>query len=154
MRLTTRVRYGLRLLVQIAEESEAGPVLARRLSEKQGISPAYVDQILIPLRKSGLIGSQRGRKGGYFLAKPAQAITVLDVLETIDGSLNLVDCVAAPDTCSRSGFCGTRAVWQNLTEQVRRTLGRQTLSSLCATAKPTGLAAEFPPPAPGSLTGI
>jgi Rrf2 family protein len=130
MKLSTRTRYGLRIMTQIAEEGKDRPVLARELSAQQDVSAAYVDQILIPLRAGGLITSHRGRHGGYRLARAADDITALEVMETIEGKLNLVDCVDRPEKCNRSKCCTSRQVWCSLTHAMREQLGRYTLSGL------------------------
>jgi Rrf2 family protein len=130
MKLSTRIRYGLRIMVQIAREANGSPVLARELSSQQNVSPAYVDQILIPLRSGGLVASLRGRNGGYRLGRPAEQITALDVVETIEGKLRLVECVDDPSVCERSAYCPGRKVWANMTTAMRDSLSGFTLAEL------------------------
>ena len=132
MKLSTRVRFALRIMMLIAAESKVKPVFSRRVAALQGISEAYVDQILLPLRTGGLLISHRGRSGGYQLAKPATEITVLDIVETVEGPVNLVDCVDKPESCNRVADCVAHDVWANLTKTVRQSLRQFTLEKLCA----------------------
>ena len=130
MKLSTRVRFGLRIMTQIAAEGEKQPVFARRIAAAQGISEAYVDQILMPLRSGGLLQSRRGRHGGYQLAKAADEVTALDVLETLEGQLTLVECVADPSNCERLAGCVTHKVWRKATYALRDALKSITFSEL------------------------
>ncbi len=131
MKLSTRVRFGLRIMVQIAAESTEKPVFSRRIAATQHISEAYVDQILLPLRTGGLLISLRGRSGGYRLSRPAQDITVLDVVRVLEGELALVECIGQPATCPRVPICPTRRVWETLTKTITQTLRKITLEELC-----------------------
>ena len=130
MKLSTRTRFGLRIMLQIAEEGHRGPVFARRIADTQGISQAYVDQILLPLRTGGLLKSVRGRRGGYLLGRDASKITVLDVLETLEGPLNLVECIGDARACDRSKSCATRQVWADTSTALRETLADVDLAQL------------------------
>jgi len=132
MRLTTKLRYGLRIMTQMAAEGRTKPLMARRISARQRVSVAYIDQILIPLRTSGLIISQRGRKGGYLLARPPDQISALDVLEALEGKIALNDCVTNPQVCDRSDRCATRELWSALTTAMRDKLAACTLDGLAA----------------------
>ncbi len=130
MKLSTRIRYGLRIMVQIARDCEDRPVMARELSTEQEVSPAYVDQILIPLRGAGLIVSQRGRRGGYRLGRQAASITVLDIFQTIEGELSLSDCISSAAACHRSTLCPVRHVWCDLNAALCSTLSSYSLADL------------------------
>ena len=130
MKLSTRVRFGLRIMVQIAAECDVRPVFSRRIAAQQDISEAYVDQILLPLRAGGLLVSQRGRSGGYRLAKPASQITALDVVEVLEGEISMVDCICRPGSCKRAPACPTRQVWVKLNQSIRECLAAVTLEQL------------------------
>ncbi|MFO7821272.1 MAG: Rrf2 family transcriptional regulator [Lentisphaeria bacterium] len=130
MKLSTRVRFGLRIMVQIAAEGEKEPVFARRIAAAQGISEPYVDQILMALRSGGLVISRRGRKGGYQLADAPENITALDVLETIEGDLGLVECVLDASACDRLAGCVTHKVWRQATAALKNSLSSVTLADL------------------------
>ncbi len=131
MKLSTRVRFGLRIMVQIAAESRDKPVFSRRIAATQDISQAYVDQLLLPLRTGGLLTSVRGRLGGYRLARPAKDISVLDVMQLLEGDLTLIECVDRPEKCPRVPICPTRRVWETLARTMAQTLRKVTLEELC-----------------------
>lgn len=135
MKLSTRVRFGCRIMVQVAAEGEIRPVFSRRIAQQQDISEAYVDQILLPLRAGGLLISQRGRTGGYRLAKPADQITVLNIVEVLEGEINMVDCIRNPESCKRTITCPTRPVWSSLNTAIQDCLAAVTLEQLCADSK-------------------
>jgi Rrf2 family protein len=113
-------------MMQIAEEGTRKPVFAGRIAAMQGISEAYVDQILMPLRAGGLLVSRRGRSGGYLLSRPPEQITVLDIVEVLEGRISLVDCTRDENICDRSPYCAARRVWLRLSETIRETLGAVT----------------------------
>ena len=92
MKLSTKPRYGLRILAQIAADGgDNTPVCGKEVARKQGISIAYIEQILIPMRNAGMIRTVRGRNGGYILARPAQDISLLEIIELFEGHLDLVE---------------------------------------------------------------
>lgn len=130
MKLSTRVRFGLRIMVQIAAEGEKQPLFARRIAAAQGISEPYVDQILMALRSGGLLISRRGRNGGYQVASPASEITALDVLEAVEGELSLVECLVDSSACDRRAGCVTHKVWRKATESLKESLASVTLEDL------------------------
>ena len=130
MKLSTRARYGLRIMIQIARSNSHRPVLARELAEEQNITPAYVDQILIPLRGSGMVVSFRGRHGGYKLGEDPENISALEVVETLEGPLSLVDCVEDCQACDRVGTCATHGVWRALVKAMRDKLNSYTVAGL------------------------
>lgn len=119
MKLSTKPRYGLRILAQIAVDTEDGrPAGGKDIAKRQGISTAYMEQILIPLRNAGVISAVRGRNGGYLLARPAEDISVLDIIEIFEGKLELVEGKAC-DACSQDAICPTREVWDRLSVVLR-----------------------------------
>ncbi len=130
VKLPTRVRFGLRIMMQIAEEGTRQPVFAGKIAATQQISEAYVDQILIPLRAGGLLVSRRGRAGGYLLARPADEITVLEIVEVLEGRITLVDCTQDASICERSSYCAARQVWTRLSQTIRETLESVTLEDV------------------------
>ena len=94
MKISTKGRYGLRLMLDLAVHCDSGLVPLRDISARQEISEKYLEQIMMLLNRAGLVRSVRGSQGGYMLARPAESITVGDVLRTMEGSLAPVDCVA------------------------------------------------------------
>ena len=122
MKLSTRVRFGVRIMLQIAMEGRDKPVFARVVAERQEISEAYVDQILMPLRAGGLLLSRRGRTGGYQLAHDANDITILDIVELLEGRLTMVDCTDGESNCPRLPTCAASRVWTRLSAVIRENL--------------------------------
>jgi Rrf2 family protein len=135
MHLSTRGRYGVRLMVVLALNHGGGITLLREISRREGISEKYLGQILIPLKSAGLILSQRGSRGGYALARPPEAITVKDVVEAIEGRIAAVLCVHDPQACARATSCVTTRVWKRLSEDIERTLSSFTLADLARQAR-------------------
>lgn len=99
------------------------------LAEGEDVSKRYLDEILRTLRKRGFLRSLRGRKGGYTLARSPDEINLLDIVDSLEGSTELVPCVDEPGICNRSPDCPTRPIWTAATEQLREVFGKMNLSS-------------------------
>lgn len=133
MKISTKGRYGLRLMLDLAVHCENGLVPLRDISARQEISEKYLEQIMMLLNRAGLVRSVRGSQGGYALARPAAAITVGDVLRTMEGSLAPVDCVAdGASGCAKAERCVTMEVWVKLREAVNQVVDSLTLADLAA----------------------
>jgi Rrf2 family iron-sulfur cluster assembly transcriptional regulator len=130
MRLSTRGRYGARFMVDLAIHGTEGPVLLKDLAKRQGISVKYLEQLVGPLRKAGLVTSKRGVRGGFQLSRPPEEIKMLDVVEAVEGSLSLVECVVHPDGCPRSTECITKEVWAKAASAIRDVLAGITLADM------------------------
>lgn len=132
MKLSTKTRYGLRILLQIALENMEGNRLARgrTIAAKQGLTEPYLEQIMIPLKQAGFVGTVRGCNGGYELRRPASEITVLDLIELFDGVVDFAGCVKGEVKCGRIGDCPTRGVWDRLASRLREDASRITLDSI------------------------
>jgi Rrf2 family protein len=114
MKISTRSRYGLRLLIELSRHRGTQPLDLKAIASRQGISEKYLSKLVIPLRGAGLISSERGTRGGYRLAKPPKEISLKDVIETLEGGFSLIDCVSAGDACPRSSDCTARSAWMGL----------------------------------------
>ena len=142
--LSTRGRYGLRLMVSLALDYGGGVTLLKELSRREGISEKYLGQIVIPLKNAGLISSQRGSRGGYALARPPETVTVKDVVEAIEGKISPVPCVDDPESCSRVSSCVAGRVWKRLGEEIEKSLSSVTLAALAQQARElSGAAGEY-----------
>ena len=112
MKLSTRGRYGTRLMLELAKHYGKGPVNITEISKTQGISVKYLEQIIIPLKKAKLITSVRGPKGGHTLTKAPDQIFLWEILKPLESHLTLVDCVSGDDTCEYIETCLIRPVWR------------------------------------------
>lgn len=130
MRLSTRSRYGVRLMTRLAAAWGRGTMLLRDIARSEGISEKYLGQIVIPLRGAGLLTGQRGSGGGYLLARPPDQITLREVVETLEGDLSVVPCVDDPTSCSRFDVCATTMVWRQIAGDIRNRLASWTLADV------------------------
>ena len=135
MQLTTRSRYGLRMLLDIGIHGKEHPVRIQDIAKRREISVKYLEQLIRELKKAGFIVSKRGPKGGHMLAMSPGDIRVGDVVRTLEGRPALTVCVADPDLCPISADCLTREIWTRATESMFRELDSITLSELLEKAK-------------------
>jgi Rrf2 family protein len=130
MKLSTRTRYGVRLMLDLARQYGQGSVYLREIAAREDISEKYLSQIIILLRGGGLVRSIRGAHGGYTLAKPPAEITLREIVEPLEGDNCLVDCVKHPSTCHRVPTCAARDIWAMLGKKISETLDSVTLEQL------------------------
>ena len=130
MQLTTRARYGLRALLDIALRSDNGPVLLRQIAERQELSKPYLEQLILALQSAGFIRSIRGNKGGFVLMKDPSEITLDEVVKALERTVSLVECVSDSQVCSRSINCATRKLWVRLADVMHKELKGLTLKDL------------------------
>ena len=130
MKLSTRGRYGVRLMLDLALHYGEGPIFLKDIAERQGISGKYLWQLINPLKAMGLISSQRGAHGGYILGKAPESISVKEILQILEGSLCLVDCVDNPALCERSLSCISRDIWGEASKNMQQTLEDTTLAAM------------------------
>jgi Rrf2 family protein len=133
MRVTTWAEYGLIVTVHLARRAGEGPIAAREVAEQERLPADYVEQILLRLRRSGLVHSVRGARGGYLLAKPADDITVKDVLNAAEHGTFEVNCDVHrvnPDRCNPATACSIRPVWRLLQRRINETLASVRISDL------------------------
>ncbi len=134
MKVSTKGRYGLRILVELARRYGQGPVLVEALERSQGVSGKYIHQIMLALRGTGLVRTVRGPRGGYELARDPAAVTAWDVVAALEGNLEPVECVLHPGACARACSCATRQVWEAMREAIRTALSSFTLEGLAQSA--------------------
>lgn len=130
MQLSTKTRYGLRALLDIALHADKGPVVLREMEERQGVSKAYLEQLSLLLQSAGFIRSIRGKKGGFVLTRTPSDIRMYEVVKALERTVALVDCVNDPQACPRTDHCATRKLWQLLTDVIHRELEAITLQDL------------------------
>ncbi len=130
MKLSTKGRYGTRLMVDLAIHHNHGPVLLKDIAARQEISEKYLWQLIPPLKNAGLIRSGRGAHSGYELTRPPEQVTLKDIILAVEGPLLLVQCVRNPNACQRMEACGTRGIWAEVSEKISRVLETVTLSGM------------------------
>lgn len=131
MRLSTRARYALRMMLDLARHGgETRPVSLGEVAERTDISRGYLEQVAISLRSARLIRGVPGRQGGYRLPVPAREITIGQVVEALIGPISVVDCVQDPATCDRSDYCECRIVYRLINERIADVLESHSLADL------------------------
>lgn len=132
MKLSTKGKYGLRALIDLAQYSEDSPVSITSIARRQDISERYLEQLMSKLKKAGLVKSIRGANGGYVLAKEAKDISVGDVLRVLEGGLEAVTCSVNEGLggCDAADFCVTRFVWQRINEGITNAVDSISLGEL------------------------
>jgi Rrf2 family cysteine metabolism transcriptional repressor len=130
MRLSTKGRYAVRAMLDLALQPGEAPILIRDISQRQEISELYLEQLFTRLKAAGLLRSIRGPKGGFLLSRHPSQIRVIDIVEAMEGTTALVECVDDADFCSRAGLCVARQLWTEVKEAVDRVLESLTLQDL------------------------
>lgn len=132
MRLSTKGRYGLSAMFDLAIKYGQGPVSIKEISKSQDISESYLEQLFARLRKSGLIKSVRGAQGGYILANNPADISVGDIIRVLEGSMAPTDCVMedSPAHCAKSSTCVTRDIWLEIRDKINDVIDDITLANM------------------------
>lgn len=140
MRISTRGRYGLRTLLDLALHQDEGLVLLKDIARRQEFSLQYLEHLIAPLIGAGLVGSTRGARGGVSLLKPPAEVKLGEVVQLLEGSIGPVDCVNNPGLCHRSASCATRDIWVEMKEAMSRVLDSMTLQDLVERQRQKGQA--------------
>ncbi|MEJ2221949.1 MAG: Rrf2 family transcriptional regulator [Desulfobacterales bacterium] len=130
MKLSTRSRYGTRILVDLARNRDQGPIQIGEISKRQDISVKYLEQLIRPLKKAKLVTSVRGPKGGHLLAEKPENISLGQIVRLFEGQSDLVECVSYPEKCPMSDDCQVRLAWRDATEVLYKKLDATTISDL------------------------
>ena len=130
MKLSTKGRYGARAALELALRYGSGPVMVREIAASQNISERYLEHILNALRAGGLVKSTRGAKGGYELSKPPSAITLGDIVKTLEGPLDIVSCTEDENGCMKISTCVTREIWEDVKKSIENVLDGITLDMM------------------------
>jgi len=142
MKLSTKSRYGTRLMLDMAQHYDQGPVNLGIIAQRQGISVKYLEQIIIPLKKAHYVESVRGPKGGHTLARPPQEITVGEIVAVLEEGASFVECSDNPSSCSRSDTCLTRYLWREAAQAMFEKLRSITLADLVKMGQAHGTGKE------------
>ncbi len=143
MKISTKGRYGLRTLMDIAVHQAQGPVNLNDIAERQGISAKYLWQIVNLLKTAGFVRGTRGPKGGYVLLRNPTDISLLDVIQILEGPVSLVECVDDPDFCVRVENCVAHSVWEEVSQAVRAALRQITLAEILRRHASAGSASHY-----------
>lgn len=130
MKLSTKGRYALRAMLDLALQPREAPTLIKDISQRQEISELYLEQLFTRLKAAGLLRSVRGPKGGFLLSRHPSQIRVIDIVEAMEGTTALVECVDDVDYCSRADLCVARQLWSEVKNAVDRVLESLTLEDL------------------------
>jgi len=130
VKLSTRSRYGTRMMLDLAAHYDEGPVQIGDISRRENISVKYLEQLIIPLKKARLIESARGPKGGHMLTKPPEEITIGEIVRVLEGGIDLTHCIENPDVCEKTNSCLTRTVWEEATRAMYERLDASTLANI------------------------
>lgn len=138
MKLSTKGRYGLRAVLDLAVHTKDEAVALSQVAERQGISINYLEQLIAKLKKSGIVLGIRGAQGGYLLARPAEEISIGEILRALEGDLNPVDCSEVTNSdnpCSQSDSCVTKYVWKRISDSINDAVDGIMLSELVEESK-------------------
>ncbi|MDA8125391.1 MAG: Rrf2 family transcriptional regulator [Deltaproteobacteria bacterium] len=135
MKLSTKGRYGVRMMIDLAAHYGEGPVLLREIAKRQEISEKYLSNLINPLKATGLLEATRGVHGGYVLGRAPSEITMRDIVQAVEGSVCLVDCVEKPSVCNRTASCISRDLWAEAAEGIAKVLEKYTLADMVARQK-------------------
>lgn len=129
MKLSTKGKYGVKAMVDLAINYGKSPVSIKNISMRQNISEYYLEQLFSPLRKAQLIKSVRGAQGGYILNKAPDEITVSDIFDVLEGPIEISECLE-DDVCTNSSCCASRLLWAKLKESIDKVTKSMTLQDI------------------------
>ena len=140
MKISTKGRYGVTAMYELALHYGAGPISLKSIALKQGIFEHYLEQLICTLRNNGFVKSVRGAQGGYMLAKAPEEITIAEIITAMEGPIAIVDCLlvdasAKEQTCAKAGLCVTRGIWAKVCDSITSVLDSITLADLCQEKK-------------------
>ncbi|MBR4126870.1 MAG: Rrf2 family transcriptional regulator [Alphaproteobacteria bacterium] len=135
MKISTKGRYGLRILLDLALHGQEAPRLMKDIARSQQISEKYISRLILPLNEAGFITSFRGAKGGLKLAKAPKEISLLEIIEAMEGRVAIVDCVFDKEFCLKSNDCSACKVWSSLNKKIRKQMAEITLKDVLKSEK-------------------
>jgi len=131
MRISTKGDYGIRALIELAHHyGEARPTQSGEIAARQRIPESYLEQLLTTLRRAGFIRSVRGPQGGHALVRDPKSLPVSEVIEALEGSIIVVDCLDETSACSRNGGCAQRPMWSAVREAILGVLANTSIADL------------------------
>lgn len=132
MKLSTKGRYGVKAMFELALNYGKDPVSIKTIAERQNISEYYLEQLFSSLRKAGLVKSIRGAQGGYILPKPPKDISASDILNVLEGPIEISECIQDDEIklCNRADCCSTRLLWRKISDSVNSVINTTTLQDM------------------------
>ena len=131
MKLSTRARYALRMMIDIHRYSRDGkPVHLKEVADRTELSRGYLEQMVVALKNASLLQGISGRRGGYLLGKAAEDIRIADIIEAVIGPIGIVNCVTAPGTCVQSDYCDCHLLWSLVSLHIKEDLNAFTLADM------------------------
>ncbi len=135
MKISTKGRYSVTALYELALHYGNGPLPLKNIAQSQGLSENYLEQLMVPLRRAGLVKSIRGAQGGYMLGREPKEITIGEIITTVEGPIAVVDCLLAGiedvnQPCERACACVTRSIWEKVCDSISNVLNNITLQTL------------------------
>ncbi len=130
MKISTKIRYGARAMLELASHYGEGPIELKEIAKRENISLKYLEQVINPLRASGLVKAIRGSRGGYSLGKPPSEICLYDVIETLEGPLLLLECLRDSKACQKVPSCVTRDIWKEVSDAICKIFNSVTLEDM------------------------
>jgi Rrf2 family cysteine metabolism transcriptional repressor len=137
LKLSTKGRYGVKAMIDLAQHLGEGPTSLKSIAERQGISEHYLEQLVSGLRKAGLVKSVRGAQGGYILGREPANIKIGEIIRVLEGPIAPVDCVSEedPECCAKAEYCVTRTIWEKIRDSIADVLDSITLENILLDAK-------------------
>jgi len=135
MKLSTKSRYAVRAMVDLAVHYKKEPVQIKDIAKREKLSVRYLENIFTQLRADGILNSEKGKGGGFYLSRKPTQITMLDIVQSVEGKLSIVDCVDFPSRCKKASICVSREVWQKISIGVKKILKNITLQDLIISYK-------------------
>ncbi len=132
MQLSTKARYAVRAMIELAGEFGKGPLQLKQVAKRQDISDKYLEQVMAPLRTQGIVYTRKGNRGGYALARPPEQITLYEIVYAVEGSMAPVPCVDNTSLCARVNICASRDLWERLKHLIGNELKSMNLADLAA----------------------
>ena len=151
MKVSSRGEYGVRAMVALARHYGDGPMSLAAVARESSVPPSYLEQLIGPLRRAGLVESRRGAHGGYLLARSPELVRVGEVYRVMEGPVAPMDCVSedpADQTCPLINGCETRPVWLKVRDSIVDALDSMTLADLIRDARPRRVVLPALPPSP------
>lgn len=130
MKVSTKVDYGIRALIELANHYGERPMQSSEIAARQRIPEQYLDQLLTTLRRAGFIRSVRGPQGGHALVRQPEELPVSEIVMALDGSLDPIACLEAGSVCSQEGGCAQRSMWEDVRSAILKVLESTTIADL------------------------